>query len=304
MVVRKYNIPDADMMEDSRATRLIFNSDKATFIAVDPYFDDPFSADWLASIEASEAAETAETREDQQEQETAEVEEVMAQARAIYNDVKYYVELVFADKPAIQKKFGLDNYNEAATSQNTMALFLKNLHTQCIVPANQALLTAAGLTLPQIGTINSLYTNLTSENSQQDAFIKTSGSATDARVTTYNATYAMRQRVNRASKVAFADNPTKLNEYKLPGGSSEESFNVEGKVTDAANNRGLYKVTVTLVELEISDRTTTLGNYGFVEVPPGTYTLRFTLAGYTTVERPITVLQSGKVVENVSMQVV
>ncbi len=304
MVVRKYNIPDADMMEDSRTNRTIFGTDKALFIALNPDFDDPFAANWLLSIEASEAAETAETREDQQEQETADVEAVMVLARAKYNEVKYYVETVFADKPAIQNKFGLDNYGKAATDQNEMALFLKNLHTQCTVPANQALLEAAGLTVIKIGEIATLYGNLTTENPEQDAFIKTSGSATDARVTVYNATYAFRQRVNRASKVVFAGNPTKLNEYKLPGGSSEESFNIEGKVTDAANNLPLHKVTVLIVEPDITDKTTTLGNYGFVEVPPGTYTLRFTLEGYNTVERPVTVLQGGKVVENVSMTVV
>ena len=68
MVVRKYNIPDADMMEDSRTNKTIFESDKALFVALNPEFDDPFAADWLSSIEASEATETAETRDDRQRQ--------------------------------------------------------------------------------------------------------------------------------------------------------------------------------------------------------------------------------------------
>jgi hypothetical protein len=228
----------------------------------------------------------------------------MKEARKKYNEVKYYVEVVFPNSPETRNSFGLNDYDKAATNQAQMVVFLTNLHKQCTVPANNALLIAAGLTAPKIAEILTIRNALTGNNTEQELMLLTSGKATETRIGTYNATYAFRQRVNKASKVVFADDPAKLNEYKLPGGSSEESFNVEGKVTDAANNRGLYKVTVTLVELEINDRTTTLGNYGFVEVPPGTYTLRYTLAGYTTVERPITVLQSGKVVENVSMQVV
>lgn len=305
MVVRKYNIPDADMMEDSRTNKTIFESDKALFVALNPEFDDPFAADWLSSIEASEATETAETRDDRQRQATAEVEQAMASARAKYNEVKYFVEEAFPGNKDLQARFGLNDYDEAANDQAKMVLFLNNLHKWCVDPVLSPPLTAKGLSAPRVAEILTIRDLLLSENNEQEVMIVESPVVTEQRVNTYNTTYAFRQKVNRASKVVFAGNTAKLNEYKLPGGSSDENFNVEGRVTDAAApTRGLYKVTVQLVELNITDKTTTLGNYGFVAVPPGTYTLRFTLAGYTTVERPITVLQSGKVVENVSMAVV
>jgi hypothetical protein len=128
--------------------------------------------------------------------------------------------------------------------------------------------------------------------------------ATQARDKQYNETYAYWQRVNRASKVIFEDDPVKLNQYKMPEGPQPDpDINFKGKVLDALNNTPLKNVVVKITELDIETTTNYAGNFNFVSLPAGTYTVRFVLAGYVTQDVPVTILASGVVVQNVSLTV-
>jgi hypothetical protein len=229
----------------------------------------------------------------------------MQQARALYIHVKYFVELAFAKKPALADSFGLDDYETASASQAAMVLFLSNMYNRCSDPALNPQLVAAGLTPAKILEIDTLRGELDTEEIQQDAFIKSSGTATDERINVYNTAYEFWQEVARASKVIFYGNSTKLNEYKLPEGPQPDpDINLKGKVTDSANNAALNEVVVKVVELDLTTKTNYAGNYSFVSIPAGSYTLQFVRPGYTTQNIPITVLASGVVVQNVSLVVV
>lgn len=302
MVVRKYNIPDADMFQDSRTVRGIFITDKALFVARVPSFADPFADDWLSSIEASEAYESDEVRTDIQEQETADVLAKMAEARQVYNEAKMYIKLAFKDQPQQFKRFGLDDYEEAANSQPRMVVFLKNLHKQC--QDSNAELIAKGWTIGAISNIATLATALATENTEQNVMISTSSQATEERIKQYNETFDFWHQVNEASKVVFYNDPVKLNQYLLPEGPQPDpDINLKGKVIDSISGAALKGVKVKVKELGIVYYTNYAGNFSFVSVPAGTYTLQVELAGYATQELPLTILASGVVVQNVSLVV-
>ncbi len=301
---RNFNVPAGEMLTQSRAVRLIFNSDKTEFESFDIQFADPYSADWLASIEASEAYPTDEYREDVQMEQTAKVLADMKAARTAAKGAKYFIEKAFASNPEAMKKFGLDDYEAARDDQSKMNIFLTTLHNECMKPANSALLLAAGMSPGQIASILTAKQNFATDNQEQDYTLMTTQDATRDRDNQYNSTYAFWQNVNRASKVIFEDDPIKLNEYKMPEGPQPDpDINLKGKALDAINNTPLKNVTVKLVELDIVTTTNYAGNYNFVSIPAGTYTLRFVLAGYVTQEIPVTILASGVVVQNVSMAV-
>ncbi len=305
MIRRTFGVPDPDMFESGRTMRALFISHKAAFVAKDVNVDDPFAAEWLESIEASEAVETDEVREDQQQQETADVDEQMELGRKKYTEVKYYVEVAFANKPAIKNKFGLDNYDEAANNQARMATFLKNLHKQCQHADYKPALLTAGLTQLQIDEIATIHNALLTENTDQNEFIQNSPEATEARIVQYNSTYAFAQKINRLSKVVYYGNTTMLNTFKLPEANpTDPDINVKGKVTDSATGNPLKGVRVKIVELELTDTTSFYGNYHFVSIPAGTYTLRYLLDGYGQVDHPITVLADGVVTDNAVLTVV
>jgi hypothetical protein len=305
MVTRHYNVPDADCIQEAKAVRAIYLTDEAQFTAFNPtLFSAAFKADWQTALDNATNQQTAETRLDLQRQETEEVLAKMQQARALYIHVKYFVELAFAKKPALADSFGLDDYEAASASQAAMVLFLSNMYNRCSDPALNPQLVAAGLTPAKILEIDTLRGELDTEEIQQDAFIKSSGTATDERINVYNTAYEFWQEVARASKVIFYGNSTKLNEYKLPEGPQPDpDINLKGKVTDSANNAALNEVVVKVVELDLTAKTNYAGNYSFVSIPAGSYTLQFVRPGYTTQNIPITVLASGVVVQNVSLVV-
>lgn len=303
MVVRKYNVPDADCIQEARAVRLIYIQDEDKFFAFDPdTFKPLFKDDWEISLNKSSATETAETRQDQLTVETEEVLALMADSRKKYIQIKYFVEKAFEKSEGKRNKFGLDNYEEASQNQHAMALFMENLETQCNEPVQKAALLAAGLGQPAIDEIGPLVKGLKGEEAEQEAFKKTSGSATDERIAQYNESFEFWQKVARASKVIFYDNPTKQNEYELPHGTPGVEYKVEGKVTDGSNdNANLKNVIVAIPQNGFATVTNAYGNYGFVNLEPGNYTLNFTLDGYAEQNIPITVTQSGKVTKNASL---
>jgi hypothetical protein len=296
---RNYNSADTDMFSTSDTHRLHFITYKADFITLDPDFNDPFETDWLASIDASEGYETAETRDDQLQQESEEVDAAMLASRECYIGMKYYIEKAFADKPKIRQKFGLDDYDEASRSHKKMRGFLLNLHTQSVVPAHLASLTTAGCTAGRLANILVIQATLRTEDREQNAFAATETIATKGRITQYNATYAFDQKVNRASKVIFYNNPEVLNLFLFPRHSEPaELFNVLGTVRDSASaplSAVQVRIYVSAASPIAVTTTDSNGEYGFAAILPGNYTLEFSKAGFTTQTLPVTVAASGQV---------
>ncbi|MBO0930637.1 TonB-dependent receptor [Fibrella aquatilis] len=67
---------------------------------------------------------------------------------------------------------------------------------------------------------------------------------------------------------------------------------VQGRVTDTKNSSSLPGVTVFVVGTNTGASTDADGNYA-IRLSPGNYTLRFSFVGYDSVERPVTVAESG-----------
>ena len=301
---QNFSVPAADMLQDGRTMQALFLDDKAEFIALDDQFDDPFAADWLESIDTSDGVETAETREDEQMQKTEDVLLQIDEVVKVHTVSKYFVEKAFAGKKGLQNKFGLDDFATEGRTQRAISSFLENLYKQCQSADYKPALLAAGMTQAQIDEIETVRQAFNDLNTDQDKFIRTTTQATADRDKQYNSTYDFAQRVNRASKVIFRGNIIKLNQYALPHGSSGEDFNVEGKVTDGSNGGATLKgVLVEIKELGVTTYTNFYGNFGFVDIPAGSYTLSFTLPGYGPKTVPFTLVANGKQVINQSMTV-
>ncbi len=76
---------------------------------------------------------------------------------------------------------------------------------------------------------------------------------------------------------------------------------LQGRVTDAETNDGLPGANVLLVDVQMGTATDLDGNYVIREVPPGTYTVRFSFVGYRTQEQQVTI-GTSPVELNVALQ--
>jgi len=298
--MKNYTMADAVMFQKSRTKRQLFLNLLAEFIALDPDFDAPFAADWLASIAASEGWETHETRQDQQGQETAEVMEVMKQARDKYTQVIYFVEKAYRNKPNIVNKFGANDYGEAATDQAKMVTFLTNLHEKCTDVAFAADLATANLTAPMIAEILTIRDNLNTEDTEQNTFIESTTLATQARHAQFNDTFDYWQKVNAASKVVFRNDPVKLNLFLFPR-RSEPQLSLEGTVTNATGGALLEGVAVTVEGTGVTVLTDENGDYAIAGLPAGDYVLQFVLSGFVSQTVPVTVAAGENTVVNIAM---
>jgi len=303
---RNYNMPDTDMFSVGRTHRALFITYKTEFTTFNPFFNDPYDAQWLASIEVSEAWETAETRDDQLQQETSEVLDVMANARGCYNGMKYFIEFAFATKPDIRNKFGLDDYDDVSVSQKKMRTFLENMYVQSNVPTNLAALNLANCTAMRIAEIRAIALTLSTEDTEQNAFVLTEPVATKGRINQYNSSFNFDQQINRASKVVFYNMPEELNLFMFPRNTEPvDSFNVLGTARTMANV-GISAVQVRLLSgaaaPAIAVTTTDInGEFGFGGIAAGNYMLEFSKAGFMTQNIPVAVAPSGQVTVNATL---
>ncbi len=85
------------------------------------------------------------------------------------------------------------------------------------------------------------------------------------------------------------------------GAVAQDRASLVGTLTTVEEGEPLAGVTVELVELSRTRRTSAQGRYAFQGIAPGTYTLRFSLLGRATHERPVRV-DTGETVIDVELE--
>ena len=304
MLQRLYKMMDMLMIQFAKNYRALFLEYQTDFTDEDADFGGTFPDDWDTAIQASESAGTAETRDDVLQQETADVEAQMTAGRKKYNQAKYYIKKAFRNKPKVQNEFGLDDYNQVRASQPGMILFLKKLYNLSENKYKTELL-AAGYTEAKITEIDTIKKALDTQNIEQDLFAAKEPVDTEARIKKHNTTWGFVQKVNDLSKVIYydPDNVVKLNLFLLPRSEEpdQDIFNLVGTASDSATAAPLPDVNCIIESLNIFRTTDSNGQYGYGNLPPGTYTVKFVKEGYVMQELQVTVPASGQVVLDVQL---
>lgn len=299
---RNFKLAIAFMLQKAKTYRQHFVNRKATFVAFDADFADPFAADWQTAIDAAEAQDTDETRDDQLQTETAQVNAELLLAQKKYIEAKYFITKAFEATPTVMNEFGVDTYSDIRSSQMEMIPFMQNLWDKCENKYKTQML-AAGYTQTKIDEIQTIKNALDSENQEQEIFKDETPLATSARNTIYNTCWEFAQKVNRAAHVIYADDFDTLNLFLFPPSDAPaETFSVLGLVTDAAT--GLPLADVQIEVLTTPNLYTTLpdGLYGFV-LADGVYDVSFKKTGYVTQILSVTVVSGSPVTLDVHLAV-
>jgi len=212
--VRTYTGPDADMLQASRVMHGIFTEDKAAFTAFDDTFADPFAAGWLQKIEDCSLLLIDSSYVNSLAELTKKVDDKMEECRSFFSALKYFVEKAFPGRKEIWARFGFNDYESARKSQTKMMQFLGILSKTADEYKNE--LIAAGFSQEKIDQINTLQTELTNADYEQELSKKKRPVLTQNRIENFNECYSYMQKVSKAGKIIFASDRAKYEQYLLP----------------------------------------------------------------------------------------
>ncbi|MBK5283786.1 MAG: carboxypeptidase-like regulatory domain-containing protein [Bacteroidia bacterium] len=295
-----YRIPDAEMYEESKTKRGFFLEDQAEFETFDTDFADPFAPDWLTAIEGAEDMPSDETLDDQLKQLSNGVEDAMGDCRDKFQDSKYFIEKTFPDNSSVWNEFGYDNYEDVRRVQSKMVLFMKTFFN--VATKYKVQLAAKGYPQAKIDEIETLRSALDDANQQQELFIGNLPVQTQERHKKNNAVWEIMVRVCTAGKRIYKNDFGKYQRYLLPPNEeTPEALSIFGIVSDSSNGNVLEGANVNLQPVGLNDLTDSQGQYGFGGLPDGDYTLKITLADYTTKIIPVTIAGGHALEVNVQL---
>ena len=146
--------------------------------------------------------------------------------------------------------------------------------------------------------------DLRDANRNQDLFNESIPGITRERIEKGNAAYAFQQDVAEVGKRLYKNNFAKYVRYLLPpGDESSEAFSVSGVAKDAVSGDPVQDVAVEVVGTAFNTTTNNNGAYGIAGIPDGTYSIKFTKAGYVDLQIDNVVIATGSPVNlDASMQ--
>ena len=302
-VKRPYDVFDAYALQSGKTLRGLFIADQATFLARDPSFGNPYEMNWDAAITDAENQPSDNTIEDQLAQKTDDVEEQMELCRNNFQDAKPFIKKAFPNKPATWNEFGFEDYNTVRKDQAEMLQFMKNFHSTAVKYSAQ--LIAVNFTQVMIDEIETRRAALNTTNNIQEQFKKERLSITETRVTKLKTAWNFCQTVCETGKLIFRNQYAKYQQYLLPASDETTPMILKGKVTQPAIGGGatpptpVEDVNISVMGLPgLITQSDSNGNYGFGNIPAGTYNINFNKPGYmpqsipgvviTDIDHPVT----------------
>ena len=303
---RKFNVSYGNALEYSKDMRNLFLDDSDDFVAFDADFDEDFTDEWLAEMQAAEVILTDETVVDAQTGLTLAVESAMKKCRNCFQDLKYYALKAFDNDEERWKlnELGLDNYDDDRNSQTQLLQFMRNVFN--IATKYSAELIDVNYSAPQIAEINTLANALDTANQAQNKFIAERPGLTSKRIKAYNKFWDRVTLVARAAKRIYKDDPEQFNKYLLPATHEpDEVLSLRGKVINIADGEPIYQAEITLVGTDITVKTDSNGKYGIAGLTPGSYELHCSASGFTSVTLTnIPILEDVLAVQNFTLQAI
>lgn len=218
-IEREYSLEDLQMLQRAQVFHNNFIVDKAAFVADFPHLDDPFAADFQTAIDDADAIPSAAEYDAEIAAVTFDLNEQLPLGRKAAQKLYTYVELVW---PKGQKNniFARNKYEKARQSQLGMKELLEQAHRNADKTEYKTPLLAAGYTQTAIDELKTISDTIDTLNEQQEDMLSQRIDKSYERITAYNNVWDYMKKINKASKVTFADNAAKLEMYYLYPGSS------------------------------------------------------------------------------------
>jgi len=215
MIARKFNKSYEDALEQGYFFHNQFLIDKADFVAASPQFADPFAADFLIDIAAADALPTNEDDLAQQTYYTSLVEAKKEECRLHFQMLIMYVRLAYPNDIPVEVLFGQRNYEKARSSVLKMINLMQQAYKMADSVTYKANLIAAGFLQLDIDKLDTLASELTALNDDQNEFIRQSSIRSEQRVIAFNKFWAKMVKISDVSKVIYLESPAHVATYLL-----------------------------------------------------------------------------------------
>jgi hypothetical protein len=287
----KFNKTYDLLLEQAGVMHGHLSNDIALFTADFPKIDAAFVTDFENAIDAADNTPSDEEVVNDQQVKTLSVIQIMKTARKRMQRLFIYADLAFEDNPLAREIFGHHLYQKHKTNQLKMLEILELAHKKAEDADYKQDLIDEGFTQLRIDELETLRVGLQDANLQQEGHKTDRPVISQTRVTNMNAVWDFMVEVNKASKVVFEDDYAKQQQYFLypenssGSGGDDNSSNatVSGTVTDDSTDGALSGAEVELKkgsDVFESDITDDSGNYTLANIPPDTYDLVISAAGF------------------------
>ncbi len=211
---RLFNVSDAELLQHAETVAASLGENISAFTGFDSTFTETYPATIAATIAEVKAIQPDQVVIDEQARLTEIMNEKLAACNTTYRTIAYFVRKAFADSPAVQNQFGLNDIEKARKSQPQMILCMESLAVTAQKYGRE--LQGAGCNSTVIDGVAADAAALKVANTEQEKFKKDRGLITQERVQKLNALYRILKPLSEVAQIIYADNPTILGRYTLP----------------------------------------------------------------------------------------
>ncbi|MBI4946167.1 MAG: hypothetical protein HY840_07175 [Bacteroidetes bacterium] len=214
-IKRIYHVADSTMLDSADVFHALYVVDEADYSGFSSaIFTANFKTDFLAEINAARAVVQDMINIDEMAEETALVTAKTKECADYFISAKFFIEKAFPDNQAVWNQFGYNDYRKASRSQSKMIGFMEMFFI--VATKYTAQLNAQGFTAAKIAQIQTLETQLRTEQLDQETFKKNRPLWTQDRIIILNKPYQRMVDIHNASKTIYKNNFAKLHQYALP----------------------------------------------------------------------------------------
>ena len=234
-ILKNFAKPYLEVLEQARVMYAFFMVDIGSFTARFPFMDSTYAADFLTAIDDADAQPDDETVVDMQQMVTEQLNQNMQLARNAYTTLMVYVELAFPGRADVLELFGKRKYEAARRNQLKLKELMELAYTVAQKPEYNPALIAKGYTQAEIDQLNVIAETLEVSNVEQEVAKGERLTSSQLRVKKYNEMYAYMQEISKTSKLVFADDYAKQQQYLLYNDGSGLNVLATYENTVAAN---------------------------------------------------------------------
>lgn len=218
---RKYNIPDATLLQHASVVLETLPDDIDTFAAFDSAFGPNTLTTLQAHLEAARTIASGDVIGNQLMQLTDQVNEAMVASNRTYRQIAYFVRKAFPGQDGIRKEFGSNQVAQVRQNQARMIRFMQFLCSA--VDKYRAQLEAAGAPAELLDRAVTQRDALIAADDAQEKFKRSRGVETDARIAAFNTLFDTSRQIAAAARIVYADNEAHRRKYRLPRPSGSTS---------------------------------------------------------------------------------